>query len=135
MFQDLKDWNMEEEILFLGTVFVDIYNGLDEKRMDSHGSTSDKGIEEYTTINSNHMYMRDMKDTMTCNPKQKIVFLNVFTRLKSRLIFLSHWFATQKWHNITKRGRVSVWISRVMYKRNCEIISHYLVIWYSSPLT
>ena len=87
---------MEEEILILGSISIDIYNGLDEKRMETHGSTSDKGIQEYTTINSNCMYMRDRKDTMTCNPKQKIVFLSVFTRLKSRLIFPCHWFSYTK---------------------------------------
>lgn len=80
--------------MFLGSIFVEIYYGLNEKRRETHRGTGDKGIQEYRTINSNHMCMRDRIDTITSNSKQKIVFLNEFTRLKSRLIFPFHWFAT-----------------------------------------
>ena len=80
--------------MFLESISIDICYGLNEKRRETHRGTGNKGIQEYTMINSNHMYMRDMIDTITSNSKQKIVFLIEFTRLKSRLIFLCHWFAT-----------------------------------------
>lgn len=51
-------------------VSIDLYYSLNEKRMERNGGTSDKGIHEYTPINRNRMHVRNMKNTMTCDPIQ-----------------------------------------------------------------
>lgn len=58
--------------------FVPMYlnDGLNKEKQKANGTISDESIQKDTPIYRNGMHMRNMKDVMTCYPKQQIVNLS-----------------------------------------------------------